>query len=399
MLCPKCNTVNSDDEKFCKNCGFQLTASRICPECGKVNEHNSKYCEDCGATLSPVNTFKRDIIGESRYSFFNKYKSLIIAALILFLVIGAVTGIAIYSSNTSDGDGDNIITPLIPMSNKTDEGISADNNTTDADANRTVNASNNNTNNSVNASKNDTDKSANADNATNKTVSSGNNTNNSNSLVDMMKNLTDSDNKSNNGSKANPDTNKSSDNNAKNNQNANRNIVENGSEKNTTGGASINDTSDNDTGSDNINNTSDTSDEIELNDVPNLAQKVSGTGYSFSEIDYNGNTYTKAQCLYIFTKYVVKVNNSDSSSIKFKSFSKASNPSGDDESQSIDKSDYLDIAERINRFMDSNGKAPNYIGISGPGAADLSTDKMLELYTQIVLIYSISEDLPSSVDI
>ena len=79
MLCPKCNTVNSDNEKYCKNCGFQLNASRICPQCGKVNQHNSKYCDECGATLSPVNSFKKDVIskgGES--SFLNKYKTVLL---------------------------------------------------------------------------------------------------------------------------------------------------------------------------------------------------------------------------------------------------------------------------------------------------------------------------------
>ena len=53
-----------------------------------------------------------------------------------------------------------------------------------------------------------------------------------------------------------------------------------------------NDTDDlNDTDSDNLSESS--LNEIEMEDVPNLAQKVSEKNYAFSSIDYNGNEYTE----------------------------------------------------------------------------------------------------------
>ena len=49
--------------------------------------------------------------------------------------------------------------------------------------------------------------------------------------------------------------------------------------------------------------------------------------------------------------------------------------------------------------MNSNNKVPNYVGVSQNGEADLSPKKMLELFTQATLDYSVSGDLPESVDI
>ena len=141
--------------------------------------------------------------------------------------------------------------------------------------------------------------------------------------------------------------------------------------------------------------------EIEMTDVPNLAQKVkvSQTGYSFSTIEYNGNEFTKAQCIYILSEYLLNVNSGKSSSIEVKDIDEASNPSGDDLSQSIDKSDYLSIAKRVHIWMDSHDSVPNYVGVSQVGVADLSPDKMLKLFTLATLDYSVTGDLPISVEI
>ena len=139
--------------------------------------------------------------------------------------------------------------------------------------------------------------------------------------------------------------------------------------------------------------------EIEMTDVPNLAQKVSQTGYSFSTIEYNGNEFTKAQCIYILSEYLLNVNSGKSSSIEVKDIDEASNPSGDDLSQSIEKSDYLSIANRVHSWMDTHDSVPNYVGVSQVGVADLSPDKMLKLFTLATLDYSVTGDLPISVEI
>ena len=117
MICPKCHTVNSDEEKYCRNCGFQLNSSRICPECGKTNDSNSKYCKECGTVLTPVNTFRKQIIEENtKQSFFSLYKVPIICALLIILAIGAVTGMAYYNGNSGGDDG---WSTFIPSDNNT----------------------------------------------------------------------------------------------------------------------------------------------------------------------------------------------------------------------------------------------------------------------------------------
>ena len=163
----------------------------------------------------------------------------------------------------------------------------------------------------------------------------------------------------------------------------------------------MNDTEDND--SDDLNDSDDTLsdalDEIEMQDVPNLAQKVSQKNYAFSTIEYEGNEYDEAQCIYIFSEYLLNIDKNKNSSIEIKDIKKASNPSGEDLSQSIDKADYLSIAQRVHSWMDQKDSVPNYVGISGIGAADLSPKMMLKLFTLATLEYSISEELPESVDI
>lgn len=148
-----------------------------------------------------------------------------------------------------------------------------------------------------------------------------------------------------------------------------------------------------------LNDSDDSLSEIEMDDVPNLALKISQTGYSFSTIDYDGKELTNAQCIYILSEYLLNVENGKSSPIEIKDVSKASNPSGEDSSQTIEKSDYLSIANRVHSWMDSHNSVPNYVGVSQMGEADLSPSKMLELFTQATLNYSVSGDLSESIDI
>ena len=101
----------------------------------------------------------------------------------------------------------------------------------------------------------------------------------------------------------------------------------------------------------------------------------------------------------VLSEYLLNVNSGKSSSIEVKDIDEASNPSGDDLSQSIDKSDYLSIAKRVHSWMDSHDSVPNYVGVSQVGVADLSPDKMLKLFTLATLDYAVTGDLPVSVQI
>ncbi|MGD9193532.1 MAG: zinc ribbon domain-containing protein, partial [Desulfobacterales bacterium] len=49
MKCPKCQTDNRNDAKFCNECGNKLET--ICPECGISNRPGGKFCDECGHKL------------------------------------------------------------------------------------------------------------------------------------------------------------------------------------------------------------------------------------------------------------------------------------------------------------------------------------------------------------
>ena len=379
MICPKCHTVNDDEEKFCRNCGFQLNSARICPTCGKTNDSNSKYCKECGTVLTPVNTFRKQVIEE------NTKKS---------------TGMAYYNGSSGGDDG---FSSIIPTD---DNGFLNDNaNNEPTQAQMQNDNKTNDTKNDTNTSKTLTEKIENKSNQTSNDI---------NKTVNKIKNQTESS--KNNASKTITEkVNKtdSSANKDKSDKNIISDSVKNDSENSfiipgfsadsdtNDSDDGLNDTEDND--SDDLNDSDDTLsdalDEIEMQDVPNLAQKVSQKNYAFSTIEYEGNEYDEAQCIYIFSEYLLNIDKNKNSSIEIKDIKKASNPSGEDLSQSIDKADYLSIAQRVHSWMDQKDTVPNYVGISGIGAADLSPKMMLKLFTLATLEYSITEELPESVDI
>jgi class 3 adenylate cyclase/tetratricopeptide (TPR) repeat protein len=49
MNCPNCKFANSEDARFCQNCGYALTVA--CPNCGVVNATPARFCKSCGAGL------------------------------------------------------------------------------------------------------------------------------------------------------------------------------------------------------------------------------------------------------------------------------------------------------------------------------------------------------------
>ena len=431
MICPKCHTVNSDEEKFCRNCGFQLNSSRICPECGQTNDSNSKYYKECGTVLTPVNTFRKQIIEENtKQSFFSMYKVPIICGLLIILAIGGVAGMAFFSGNSGGDDG---LNTLIPTDNNTGNIFTEDSEPTQAKMEENATNKTNQTLNNTNTSKTLTEK---VDNKTkNITQKTQNKTKSITEKVDTKtKNSTDNIKPKDNSSKTIDNKNKTKPNNKGSDSiSPDKSSKDNSDKKKSDNNSSIipiiidgddmeNDTDDSNMSDDIINDSDDLNDsdvandtedligndtndsedepfEIAMTDVPNLAQKVYENSYSFSTISYNGHEYTEAQCIYIFSEYILNVENGKSSSIEVKEYDDASNPSGEDSSQSIEKSDYLSIANRVHSWMGSQDSFPNYVGISQTGETDLSPNKMLKLFTQATLDYGVTGDLPKSVEI
>jgi class 3 adenylate cyclase/tetratricopeptide (TPR) repeat protein len=49
MRCPRCETENRDDRRFCARCGAALPAK--CPHCGFLNDVEDRFCGGCGASF------------------------------------------------------------------------------------------------------------------------------------------------------------------------------------------------------------------------------------------------------------------------------------------------------------------------------------------------------------
>ena len=316
---------------------------------------------------------------------------------------------AFYNGNSGGDDGFNT---FIPTSNDTG-GLFSDDVSNDPTQAKMVENATNQTENKTNDTNTSKTLTENVTNKTNQTVKKTNDTNTNKTLSEKIENKTKQLNNTKNNTNQIKDTNnssKSSNSESNTSKSLTEKVNKTEDKKNDSASSLILNNSDDDieNDTDNGNETNDTDDdvdisssvsEIEMTDVPNLAQQVSGTGYSFSTIEYMGNEYTKAQCIYIFSEYLLNVNDGKTSPIEVKDIDEASNPSGDDLSQSIDKSDYLSIANRVHSWMDSQGSVPNYVGISQAGVADLSPDKMLKLFTLASLDYAVTGDLPSSVEI
>jgi ABC-type oligopeptide transport system substrate-binding subunit/class 3 adenylate cyclase len=51
MRCPKCDTENLEDARFCRSCGASLAS--VCAQCGRELASDARFCDRCGAELAP----------------------------------------------------------------------------------------------------------------------------------------------------------------------------------------------------------------------------------------------------------------------------------------------------------------------------------------------------------
>ena len=72
MKCPKCQTENPVDKKFCRKCGLKL--SRTCPQCNSEVVPSDQFCGDCGHNISlPSEPARKELSFDEKIEKIQKY--------------------------------------------------------------------------------------------------------------------------------------------------------------------------------------------------------------------------------------------------------------------------------------------------------------------------------------
>ncbi len=72
MKCPKCQTENPENLKFCGECGAKL--EKICPHCNSSNPPQFKFCGECGHDLTlPSKPLTRELSFDEKIAKIQKY--------------------------------------------------------------------------------------------------------------------------------------------------------------------------------------------------------------------------------------------------------------------------------------------------------------------------------------
>ena len=134
----------------------------------------------------------------------------------------------------------------------------------------------------------------------------------------------------------------------------------------------------------NNNNAPVTGSSIPLSEVHGLASAYSNNPRD-SSVSYKGVSFTKPQCLYIFAKAIGMRDKGLDGDISYKSFDYPDDPLNNVITTYLVKSEYVDMAQRTANWMDNNGKAPNYTGISVAGSPDFGYEGLVAAYAMVIL--------------
>jgi hypothetical protein len=105
---------------------------------------------------------------------------------------------------------------------------------------------------------------------------------------------------------------------------------------------------------------------------------------------------TTAQFLYLATSTVLNINKSKTTPVTLRNVSNPSNPSESLSSGTLTKTEYLSIANKINKFINSYGRVPNYVSTS---LGTMKYETMVYSYAKILAFYKTNKRLPNTVSV
>jgi parallel beta-helix repeat protein len=112
-----------------------------------------------------------------------------------------------------------------------------------------------------------------------------------------------------------------------------------------------------------------------------------------TNVTINGTTVDMAQFLKLVTTAAININSNINSSIPLGNYTTATNPSETiTTSGNLNKTDYLNLANSISSYMDSNGRAPDYRTIS---LGNMRYESLVYTFAQIIKSYQVANVLPN----
>lgn len=111
-----------------------------------------------------------------------------------------------------------------------------------------------------------------------------------------------------------------------------------------------------------------------------------------STVEINGKQITMSQFLQLLNTGLLQIYNNKSTSIALKNAGSPTNPTEDLKSGNIYKTEYLDLANRIQNYLDSNGKAPNYASST---LGKIRYETLIYLESRILYFYAQNKVLPN----
>lgn len=117
-------------------------------------------------------------------------------------------------------------------------------------------------------------------------------------------------------------------------------------------------------------------------------------------VNVSGNVVNASGYLKLSTATVLYLNNNSSSNGTFtvNSYGSPTGPSENVTTRNINKTEYLDIASRVNNYILNNGRAPNYATQTSTGST-IRFESLIYMYSQILESYRITGVLPDYITV
>lgn len=115
-----------------------------------------------------------------------------------------------------------------------------------------------------------------------------------------------------------------------------------------------------------------------------------------ADIIISGQTITMPQFLQLLVKGTINLSKGITTPIPVQQVNPAPNPSGTYTTGSIYKTEYLNIAQNIKNFINTNGRAPNYQQTT---LGKIPFSKLVYMYSKIINFYGAGKRLPNYVTI